>query len=365
MSQKELSQITRYVGWLTTSGLVFLALSVLDPVASLAANSSRSHCARSYAITEVGSLGGKYTHATALNRRGEAIGTSRLAGTGDVLAPMRAFIGRRQVREIEIPGAIFSSATAANSSGAVAGIWSPANGVTHAFLYSGGQIVLLEDGALGGELRPVALSDSGVMVLNGKEGVYVHDTRLRSAHPKFLAELRGATAMDANESGLIVGYREIGKGVIRAFSFQAGRVTDIGTLGGTRSVARAVNDRGEIVGWSEIGSSQRTHAFLISNDVMQDLGTLGSWDSAATAISDSGDVVGYVRSRDGRERAVVFCNNKVLDLNALHPSTKSRLLLSRAVGVNAVGEILVEATDARNPKVPKFVRAVIMTPMYQ
>lgn len=71
------------------------------------------------------------------------------------------------------------------------------------------------------------------------------------------------------------------------------RVIDLGTLGGASSTAEAINELGQVAGWSDTSGGNR-HAFLYSGGVMQDLGTLtGGSDSYATALNDRGEVVGY------------------------------------------------------------------------
>ncbi len=71
------------------------------------------------------------------------------------------------------------------------------------------------------------------------------------------------------------------------------RIVDLGTLGGDTSNATAINDHGQVVGWSDTAGGNR-HAFLYSSGIMQDLGTLtGGSDSYAMALNDRGQVVGY------------------------------------------------------------------------
>ncbi len=71
------------------------------------------------------------------------------------------------------------------------------------------------------------------------------------------------------------------------------QVIDLGTLGGASSTAQALNDKGQVVGWSETASGTR-HAFIYDHGMMQDLGTLvGGSHSYATGINEHGQVVGY------------------------------------------------------------------------
>jgi probable HAF family extracellular repeat protein len=71
------------------------------------------------------------------------------------------------------------------------------------------------------------------------------------------------------------------------------QITDLGTLGGSTSLAFGLNIHGDVVG-SSITASGAEHAFLYHNGAMSDLGVLNSGDtfSRATAINDSGTVVG-------------------------------------------------------------------------
>lgn len=79
-------------------------------------------------------------------------------------------------------------------------------------------------------------------------------------------------------------------------------VTDLGTLGGTISVATAINNRGQVVGWSYTGATDPvagniTHAFRTQpnrpiNPATDDLGTLGGFYSWAYGINKWGQVAG-------------------------------------------------------------------------
>lgn len=65
-------------------------------------------------------------------------------------------------------------------------------------------------------------------------------------------------------------------------------------LGGNRSAALAINDSGQVVGWSETSTPGGHRAFAYSlNSGLIDLGTLGGNQSAALSINNAGQIVGY------------------------------------------------------------------------
>src|ERR1700687_4386407 len=70
--------------------------------------------------------------------------------------------------------------------------------------------------------------------------------------------------------------------------------TNLGTLGGTISVANALNVSGQVVGYSTTAGDAATHAFSWTpGGAMVDLGTLGGTTSAAAAVNVMGEVVGF------------------------------------------------------------------------
>ena len=89
---------------------------------------------------------------------------------------------------------------------------------------------------------------------------------------------------------------------------------DIGTLGGSESEARDINNSGQIVGWSfwtnPATSGWETHAFLRMPDgAMVDLGTLLGPESYATSVSENGKVAGWYwqgGDADGGYRAFLW-----------------------------------------------------------
>ena len=130
-----------------------------------------------------------------------------------------------------------------------------------------------------------------------------------------------------------------------ALLWERGMVTDLGNLGGTGGIAGnhacAINNRGQVVGHSELANDTTFHGFLWTREQgMRDLDTLPN-DAASLAlgISDSGEVVGASLDANFNPRAVLWANDAMTDLNTLI-SANSGLHLLLAESINALGEIV-------------------------
>jgi probable HAF family extracellular repeat protein len=124
-----------------------------------------------------------------------------------------------------------------------------------------------------------------------------------------------------------------------------GSMIDLGNLGGTGGIAGnhacAINNRGQVVGHSELTDNATFHGFLWTRVVgkMLDLGTLdGDYASVALGINDSGEVVGASLDASFNLRAVLWENGVISDLNTLVIGNP-RLSLQEAISINSSGEI--------------------------
>ena len=89
-------------------------------------------------------------------------------------------------------------------------------------------------------------------------------------------------------------------------------MTDLGVPSGfTNSVANAINDDGDIVGYCYNAGSSKTHAFLYRNGQMIDLNSMvpsgsGWLLNQAAAINIQGQIVGSAIDSDSNPRAFVL-----------------------------------------------------------
>jgi len=148
-----------------------------------------------------------------------------------------------------------------------------------------------------------------------------------------LTDLGASTYPSAiNTSGQVTG--SVGT---RAFVWQAGHFIDLGTLGGEYSVGLAINDAGQVAGYSTKADGHY-RAFLWSGGTMSDLGTLGADYSAGYAIDSLGRVGGSSMTADGRSHAFVWSAGTMRDLGTLGGDQPG--WTTTAQGLNAAGQVV-------------------------
>jgi probable HAF family extracellular repeat protein len=120
------------------------------------------------------------------------------------------------------------------------------------------------------------------------------------------------------------------------FFWENGRMWDIGTLGGTQGVGYQINNRGQVVGNSNLAGDQTSHAFVWDKENgLKDLGTLpGGNFSYANWVNDAGEIVGSSDSLNGIP-AVLWKNGVIIDLGTLPGE-----LFSEALSINSSGQIV-------------------------
>lgn len=99
-------------------------------------------------------------------------------------------------------------------------------------------------------------------------------------------------------------------GRIEAFMEERGRRMSLGTLGGSFSIARDINNRGEIVGGSLTEGDESFHGFLFRGDRLYDvnqlLGPNADWELIqAVAINNRGEIIG-IGVHEGEDHIVLL-----------------------------------------------------------
>lgn len=286
--------------------------------------------------TDLGALDNDFSSvAGSLNERGWIVGQSETGRINPALGgpEIRAVLWKPNnvIHDLgTLDGGSFSLSTSVNDVGQIVGISD--NGVPDPFSLFGNGVqvrtflwedgVMQDVGTLGG---PDSLPGSNC------------DTQRRNQIVGF-----SYTSFIPNDT--------TGVPTANPFLWKDGKMMDLGNLGGTMGFAQCDNDRGEVIGISDLSGDLRFHAFLWRKGVMKDLGTLGGDNSQAIWINESGDIAGSADLPGSTlHDAVLWRDGKIQDLGTIGNDP-----CSRGRGINSRGQVVGGSSDCRN-----FLRAFV------
>jgi probable HAF family extracellular repeat protein len=319
-----------------------LAVAAGVPAAAVAAAPASAATTR-YTITDLGSLGGGVTDATAINASGQVTGDSTLNVGGS-----RAFLwSNGKMADLgTLPGGDFSTGREINGSGEVAGSATDSGEIAHPSLWKGKSITAFRPGS-----GPLAINDSGQFI--GRCGVNVCEISNGTQTalpipPGFIL----CSPVAISNNGKVLGNCEVTNQVNdwHGVVWVNGTPTVLPTLGGTVAtsttalpLATAINNNGQVTG-TAVTTAGALDGFLFGSGKITDLGPT----FAPAAINDNGVIVGG---------QFIDSGGTLHNLNTLIPAG-SGFQIQSANGINDNGQIVANANDTATGQ----QHALLLTP---
>jgi probable HAF family extracellular repeat protein len=252
-------------------------------------------------MTDLGTLGGDYARAEAINERGQVVGQS----------------------------------------------WT-LSGETHGFVWEDGTMTDLGD--IGTQGRLISINEDGQVL--GNRSATGPDVQAFIWHDGVMTDVRTAGGARSsfghalNESGQVVGQSwTAGGSDFQAFLWDDGTLTDLGA----RETPWDINDTGLIVGGGP-------PAFVWQDGIIIELATLGG-ASMALDVNEAGTVVGVSPDPSGLEHAVLWTSPRSAALPAL---TSTGWPTVERAGVTMTGAVDDAATP--DPRLPLSITLTGLAP---
>ena len=246
-------------------------------------------------IIDLGTLGGNASNANAINDRGQVVG-----GATNATSDPFANVPQAACQVLTTTQQFCSGSTFAFNA-----LFSNSTTETHAFLWQDNS--MLDLGTLGGP---------------------------------------DSTALINNDHGQVAGWSytsfvpnpSTGTPTVDPFlwSPQNDKMLDLGGLGGTFGAPFFMNDRGQVIGVSNLPGDTTVHPFLWSkSEGMKDLGTLGGTFGFPTWVNNAGEVVGATTAGDQALHAFLWRHGVMTDLGTIDTDPESE-----ALSINSQGQIV-------------------------
>jgi probable HAF family extracellular repeat protein len=295
-----------------------------------------------YTAIDLGTLGGLFTSsaATGINNRGEVVGYSYyvFSPPGGILIPSAEFRRGFVFDGVRHDFDQLGSPSAINDRGQILG------GSSLTDLKNNGSLSttpLVDPHSNWNLVWATDVNNSDQVAVNGSAthgvGLTIHALLFDKGKIQDIGE--GLAAYGINSRGEVVGWSG------HAFLYD-GTTHDLGVLGTSdtnysRSGANAINDKGQVTGFSTTSTTGVSDAFLYDGS-MHDLGNLGGGTSDGLAINNRGQVVGdsVVMTATGYANHAFLYTSGVgmVDLNSLIDPA-SGWTLESATAINDSGEI--------------------------
>jgi probable HAF family extracellular repeat protein len=373
-----------------THGLILAPLLLLALSGAFVAAQEPNHAPPRYTVTDLGTLGGTYSLAGGISNSGWVSGQSTLLdgyqhpavwSNGVItdlgtLGGLNGWAGWRPNDSGEAGGAAETSTPDPNGED-YCGFGTHLE--CRPFLWRDGAMTELP--TLGGNNGESAGVNNLGQVGGGVENTTIDPTckppqgyyqvkavvwengKIRELPTLFRGDSR-SWVLGINDRGQMVGVSgNCSTNNIHPLLWQDRRVIYLGTLGGKiNNGAYDINNQGQVIGYSDLAGDTTMHGFLWQKRTgMIDLGTLpGDVGSDADGINNLGQVVGGSWDADGNDRAYIWQNGVMTDLNTLIPPNSPLYLIEATGTINDWGQIAgIGLTSAGD------VHAFLATPTWE